>query len=67
MAKSENLNASSINVMLIEFQEGNNADLFGDQTIPRSCCYSYCWRCQGMKEHTLRPELSGIIKIAPEY
>lgn len=42
MAKSENLNASSINVMLIEFQEGNNADLFGDQTIPRSCCYSYC-------------------------
>lgn len=61
-------NDSSINVMLIEFQEGNNADPFDDQTIPRSCCYSYCWRCQGMKERTLRLELSGIIKnCVPEY
>ena len=31
MAKSEDLNEGSINVILIEFQEGKNADLFGDQ------------------------------------
>lgn len=31
MAKSEDLNDGSINVILIEFLEGNNADLFGDQ------------------------------------
>ena len=31
VAKSEDLNEGSINVILIEFQEGKNADLFGDQ------------------------------------
>ena len=31
VAKSEDLNDGSINVILIQFQEGNNADLFGDQ------------------------------------
>ena len=31
VAKSEDLNEGSINVILIEFQEGKNVDLFGDQ------------------------------------
>lgn len=52
--------------MLIEFQEGNNADPFDDQTIPRSCCYSIAEDAKGWRS-TLRLELSGIIKIVPEY